>query len=165
MKKKTWYALYTKSRHERKVTDELEKKGITAYLPLIRTLRQWSDRKKKVEIPLISSYVFVNVNNKEYYDVLSIYGAVCYVTFEGKAAPIRASQIEVLKKAVDGNMSVERVDKCLKKGQKVKIISGPLKGCTGEYVKTKKKSNFVINMDNVGLIFKVEINADDVIKI
>jgi len=165
MREKFWYALYTKPRHEKRVTEELTKSGYTVYLPLIRTLRQWSDRKKKVEMPLISSYVFVNVNLKEYYEVLSVCGAVRYVSFEGKAAEIRDSQITALKKAVEGNMQIEVMQKCFEKGQKVRIISGVMRGCEGEFVGKRGRSSFIINLDNVGFVVKVKISADDVIRI
>jgi len=71
-----WYAVYTKSRTEKKLTGRLNEKGIESYLPLRKTLKQWSDRKKIVEEPLISSYVFVNIQNSRYYDVLNTQGAV-----------------------------------------------------------------------------------------
>ena len=165
MEKRNWYAVYTRSRSEKKVAEYMLDEGYNAYLPLIKTLRQWSDRKKKVEIPLISSYVFVNVSEREYYDVLNIEGAVCYVTFEGKAAPIRNSEIEALKMAVDGNMNIELVNEVIKTGQKVKVITGPMKGAEGEYLETVHKTNFIICMSNINFTLKVEINASDIIKI
>lgn len=165
MLKKTWYALYVRSRWEKKCAQQIEENGYTVYLPLIKTLRQWSDRKKMVEIPLISSYVFVNVNEKEYYNILETPGVVSYVTFEGKAAPIRESQIDIMRNAIEGNLKIEAVDRILKSGQKVKIISGPLKGNEGEYIETAHKSNFIISLSNIGFSLTVEINADDVIKL
>jgi transcriptional antiterminator RfaH len=132
---------------------------------LVKTLRQWSDRKKKVEIPLISSYVFVNVSEREYYSVLDVPGVVRYVTFEGKAAPIPENQIETLQKAIEGNLNVDMDSKKIKKGELVKIVAGPMRGATGEYIKTVHKSNFIINMSNIGFVLKIEVNAADVVKI
>ncbi|MBI9066062.1 MAG: UpxY family transcription antiterminator [Salinivirgaceae bacterium] len=165
MQEKTWYAIYTKSRAEKKVKELMEERGYEVYLPLIKTLRQWTDRKKMVEVPLISSYIFVCVSELEYYDILNTPGAVAYVTFEGKAAPIRGSQIETMRKAVDGKQNITLVNELLSKGQKVKIVSGPLKGSEGEYIETKHKCNFVINLSHIGFSLFVEVNAENVIKL
>ena len=83
------------------------KRGYEVYLPLIKTLRQWSDRKKKVEVPLIPSYIFVRVNSREYHEVIKTPGAVAFVTFEGKAARISENQMDTLKSAVDNSLNIE----------------------------------------------------------
>ena len=165
MIEKTWYAIYTRSRWEKKSAKLMEDSGYMVYLPLVKTLKQWSDRKKRVEIPLISGYVFVKVSEGDYYKILETPGVVCYVTFEGKAAPIRDSQIDAMRNAIEGNLKVEAVDDILETGQKVKIISGPMKGAEGEYVKIAHKTNFIINLSSIGFSLKVEINADDVVKV
>lgn len=139
--------------------------GYQVYLPLVKTLRQWSDRKKWVEVPLISSYVFVNISKCEYYNILNTPGVICYVTFEGKAAKIHDSQMEALRIAVEGNMPIELFTEKQKAGQKVKIIAGPMKGAEGEYVATKHKTNLIINMSQIGFSLKVEIHANHVVKI
>jgi transcriptional antiterminator RfaH len=87
-----WYAVYTRSRFEKQVLKGLQDQGIEAYLPLIKTVRQWSDRKKTVEVPLFSSYVFVHIDRRFYDQVLQTMGVVKYISFEGKTAtppPIR----------------------------------------------------------------------------
>jgi transcription antitermination factor NusG len=165
MEKRNWYAIYTRSRSEKKTAEAMQNNGYHVYLPLIKTLRQWSDRKKWVEIPLISSYIFVNVTEREYYAILDTPGVVCYVTFEGKAAPIRNSDIEALKMAINKNIPIELIAKPLKKGQKVKIIAGPMKGAEGEYVSTNHKTNFIINIRQIGFLLKVEIHDNHVVKI
>ena len=76
---------------------ELEEKGIETYLPLKKELRVWSDRKKWVESPLFTSYVFVKVSDREYHEAVNSDWAVCYVCFESRAVPIPDSQIESLK--------------------------------------------------------------------
>ncbi len=97
MNNKHWYALYTKSRNEKKVHQLLEEAGIESYLPLIKTLKQWSDRKKWVEEPLFKSYIFVQVQANQYYHVLNIPGIVRYITFEGKAVIVPEKQILAIK--------------------------------------------------------------------
>jgi len=85
---KIWYAVYTRSRTEKQTQELLLRSGIEVYLPLVKNLKQWSDRKKWVEEPLFRSYLFVHISPAEYYDVLNIPGAVRYITFEGKAVAI-----------------------------------------------------------------------------
>lgn len=160
-----WYAVYTRSRGEKKVAELMHKNGYQVYLPLVKTLRQWSDRKKKVEVPLISSYVFVKVSEKEYYSILNTPGALAYVTFEGKAAPIRESQMEAMRMAVEGNLDIELTQEGIGLGERVKIISGPMKGAEGEYIETVHKHNFIINLDHIGFSLKVEVGANDVVKL
>ena len=140
-------------------------RGFEVYLPLVKTLRQWSDRKKKVEVPLIASYIFVHVNNREYYDIINTPGAVAYVTFEGKAAKIPEDQIIAMRIAVDSNMQIELAKENIQAGERVKVIAGPLKGAEGEFVGEAHKRNFILNMINIGYTLKIEINASDVVKI
>jgi transcription antitermination factor NusG len=93
-----WYAIRVKSRTEKKVNADLLDLGIDSYLPLQRRLRIWSDRKKWVEMPLISGYVFVHISRKEYEIVLRTMNVVCYVFFQGKAAIINDKDILTLKR-------------------------------------------------------------------
>ena len=92
-----WYVVYTKSRSEKKTNERLEKIEIETYLPLIKTLRQWSDRKKKVEIPLINSYIFVKANKLNYTSILNTEGVINFIKFENKHASIPDNQINNLK--------------------------------------------------------------------
>ena len=92
-----WHALYTKSRAEKKALTELQSREIEAFLPLHRKLRQWSDRKKWVEMPLIPGYLFVKVSRREYDAALHSNYIVAYVKFEGSAAIIPEKQIVYLK--------------------------------------------------------------------
>ena len=83
---KSWYAIYVNSRHEKCVYNELKRKNIESSLPLTSVIRQWSDRKKKVEIPLFRGYVFVNINiQNEKLDVLQTEGVVKFVSFGNKS--------------------------------------------------------------------------------
>ena len=83
-----WYALYTRSRYEKKLNQDLMTRGIECYLPLKVEKKKWSDRVKVIEEPLLRGYLFVKVSNREYFNVLNANGAVSYVAFEGKAAAI-----------------------------------------------------------------------------
>ena len=92
-----WFALYTKSRNEKRVAENLAALGIEAYCPLVTTIKQWSDRKKKVESPLIPSYVFVKIEEANRKDVFQVAGVVHYVFWLGKPAIIISQEIEALK--------------------------------------------------------------------
>ena len=99
---KSWLANYVKSRAEKKVALEFQKFGIDHFLPLVKELRQWSDRKKWVEVPLFRSYIFVHIEPNEYFQVLQVTGAIRYITFEGKAAVIPNQQIEAIRYYLNG---------------------------------------------------------------
>jgi transcriptional antiterminator RfaH len=154
---KKWYALYVKSRAEKKVSAELDKLGIEHYLPLQKILKQWSDRKKWVEEPLFRSYLFVHINPSDYYHVLNIYGAVKYVSFEGKAVAVPVHQIEAIKYYLN-EKDPEREDEMeWEKGQDVEVISGSLTGLTGKLVEVKGKHKVYVEIEAVGSAILLEI--------
>ncbi len=145
-----WYALYTRSRYEKKVFGELTARGIEAYLPLNRTLRKWSDRNVWIEEPLIRSYVFVNVDAQKYPLALQVKGAVRFVFFEGKPAPIPGWQIEILKKALDTAKDYEITTMAYAPGDKVLIFKGAFSCFSGELLETQGKHKVIIKIDHIG---------------
>ena len=152
-----WYAVRVRSRTEKKVNAELFELGIESYLPLQRRLRIWSDRKKWVEMPLISGYVFVRISRKEYELVLSPYNVVCYVFFQGKAAVIHEKDILILKRMLGQNeLELEVTLEELKPGQMVEVISGPLCGMVGELIEFKGKNKVAVRIDPLGYTVLVE---------
>ena len=148
--KYNWYAIYTNPRAEKRVFQSLNDINVECYLPLQKRLRQWKDRKKWVEVPLISSYVFVKVSNKEYFNVLNIQGVSRYIFFEGKAAPIPEWQINIMKLALDIDPEVEATAENLMLGDPVEIIAGPFMGIKGKLIEYKGKKKVVIEIDNIG---------------
>jgi transcription antitermination factor NusG len=146
---KRWYAVYTKPRAEKRVYHRLAETGINAFLPLHKTLRQWSDRKKMVEVPLFTSYVFVHINAPDYDRVLRTNGVVKYVTFGGKAAAIPQDQIDNLKLIINSNADIEVTRKELKPGQQVEVTHGTLKGLRGELLKVSKKRRLLVRIDTI----------------
>jgi len=152
-----WFAIRVKSRSEKKVHSDLTEQKIEAYLPMQKKLRQWSDRKKWVEMPLISGYVFVYISRKEYETVLRTYNVVCYVYFEGKAAVIREEDINLLKRML-GQVEVELeiTLEQLKPGQMVEIISGPLCGVIGELIDFQGKNKVALRIPPLGYTVLVE---------
>jgi len=146
---KSWYALYTKSRNEKKAFESLTSAGIEAYLPLIKTLKQWSDRKKWVEEPLFRSYIFVHIDKSEYFKVLNIIGIVRYITFEGKAVPIPENQIQAIKQYVGNDFEPLDDIKDFNVGDKVEVIKGSLMGLQGRLISIKNKQKVKIEIDAI----------------
>lgn len=144
-----WYAIYTKPRHEKKVALELGKINIEAYLPLKTTLRQWSDRKKKVSEPLFSCYVFVRIKPADYYKVLNTPGVVRYITFEGKAVPIPEKQIQLIKNLLEYELETPEQAVFVHTGDQVEVIAGPMLGIRGEMVELAGKKRIIIQIKEI----------------
>jgi transcriptional antiterminator RfaH len=155
-----WYAAYTKSRSEKKAFEKLKGKGVEAYLPLRRSRHQWTDRLKWVEEPLIRSYIFIRTNESGYYDAINTPGLVCYVTFEGKAAPIPDRQIEMLKLLLKENAEMEISNERFEAGEKIIVISGTLVGMQGEMVEYRGKKKVLIRLGTTGTNILVTVNLD-----
>jgi transcriptional antiterminator RfaH len=145
---KRWYAVYTRSRAEKKVALQLEKSSIELYLPLQKTLRQWSDRKKIVYEPLFRSYVFVRVNNKDYFKVLNIFGSVRFVTIAHEAIPIPDCQIDAIRTYL-GELILDEPLTYFEVGDEVEVLYGALKGLRGELVSDKNMRKLIVRIDAV----------------
>ena len=119
--KKKWNAIYVSSRTEKKISELLNGKGIDAYVPIVKTMRQWSDRKKMVEMPLLNGYVFVKITSAENDKVMQTKGVVNFVRSEGKIAIIRDVEIDRLKQLVQlgYHLEVSGIDREYKEGDKV----------------------------------------------
>lgn len=122
-----WYVLYTKPKAEIKVADALEKMNVEVYCPTVSEIRQWTDRKKKVTIPLFRSYVFVRLREKDRHKVFEVSGVVRYLYWLGKPALVRDAEIETIQKWLNGD-ELEEVKVChLAPGDRVNIKSGVFK--------------------------------------
>ncbi len=152
-----WYAVYTTPRAEKKVSLRLEQQGISHYLPMTKTLRQWSDRKKMVESPLFGSYLFVHIHEADYYRVLNTNGVVRYVTFDGKAAEIPAYQIEIVKRLLHESVEMEVCSEPIGIGDPVEVMAGPLMGTLGVLVSHRGENRMAIKIDYVHTAILVNI--------
>ena len=122
-----WYVLYTKARSEKKVADSLQKMDMQVYCPLITQVRQWTDRKKKVEIPLFTSYVFVNLKEGERGKVFDVSGVVRYLYWLGKPAVVRDAEIDTIKQWLSGEEVEEISVGHISPGDTITIKSGAFK--------------------------------------
>lgn len=146
----TWFAIYTKPKYEKKVADRLEKSGIEVYCPMVTQIKQWSDRKKKVETPLIPSYVFVNIAEKNRNDVFDIPGVVRYLFWLGKPAIVRENEILALKESLKETFSAVEIFP-YKKGDIINISEGPFKGKEG-IIKQVGKNRVQLVLKELGML-------------
>ncbi|MCZ4221816.1 UpxY family transcription antiterminator [Pedobacter rhodius] len=152
-----WYPVYTRSRAEKKAYQELIRKNIIAYLPLKKELKQWSDRKKIVEEPLIKSYLFVYISAKEHAEVLMTNGIARFLYFSGQVASMPVQQIESLKLLLATDEELEVFDHNIKPGEKVIIKAGPFKDMVGELVSIHNKQRLILRLEHMG--FAININT------
>lgn len=125
-----WFVLYTKAKNEHKVTEGLEAIGITAFCPMVVEIHQWSDRKKKVKVPLIPNYVFVQLPERERDIVFSVPGIVRYLFWLGKPAIVYNREIETLQEWLQNDTMCVKVQN-LKPGDHFTITDGQFKGKEG----------------------------------
>lgn len=151
-----WYPIYTKSRSEKKAYTELQRKGIEAYLPLKVTVKQWSDRKKKVEEPLIKSYLFAYLSAKEHAEVLMTSGVARFVYFSGSIASIPEKQIEDLRLLLATESELELLDFEIAAGEQVLVHAGPFKGMVAELVSVKNKKSIILRLQNLGYSIQIK---------
>ncbi len=144
----SWYALYTRPRHEKKVFDQLLEKDIKAFLPVQRELRQWKDRRKWIEAPLFSGYVFVNIELKNKIYALETRGVVRMIGFGGQPTQIPDWQIEQLEQVI-GSGEELRLENYLKAGDYVEVTDGPLTGVRGFLREVRGESRVAILIDGI----------------
>lgn len=156
-----WYALYTRSRHEARVHQQLTRKSIESYLPLRKTLRQWSDRKKWIEEPLFRCYVFVRVNEVNQLAALQTYGSVRFVSFAGKPAIVQDREIETIRRVLQ---EIPEVESCppVSVGDMVEITMGPLMGIRGRLEEIQNQRRLVVSVDSIDQAFRFLVEATNI---
>jgi transcription antitermination factor NusG len=154
-----WYALYTRPRAEKLVFQRLVEEGIETFLPLQKTYRMWSDRKKLVEKPLLSSYIFVKTNNRNFPRVYKTNGVVRFISFEGQPVSIPQNQIDNLRLLINSDAEIEVSSEKFAMGDNVEVINGSLIGLTGELIKIGSKNRVVVRIDRLdqNLILKIPL--------
>lgn len=155
---KSWYAIYVRSRHEKCVYDELKQRGIESSLPLMKITRQWSDRKKKVDVPLFRGYLFVNIDiRKEKLPVLQTDGVVKFVTFCKKTVSIPEEQMFWLDQLLLSEFNLTS-ETDFPTGAEVDVMFGPLKGLRGKVKQKNSESRLVVWFDSIMQGVSVEID-------
>ena len=149
MEKKLWYAIYTKARNEKKVAELLSREGIEHFLPLIKRERIWSDRKKIVELPLFTSYLFVCVGFSEQYTVVNTPGVVRFISFENRKVPVREQQIEAIRVFIETGEDITLDEADYKTGKRVRVIAGSMKGLEGTLIEHLGKQKVKVEVDAI----------------
>ena len=156
-----WYAIWTRSRHEQVVRDQLERKGYEAFLPTIPRWSRWKDRKKKIDWPLFPGYCFARFDPAERLPILKCTGVVSIVSFDGEVVPIPEVEIESIRRLVRSDL---QYDPCplIKEGTMVEVTHGPLTGVSGRLVRKGTNARLILAVDLIGQAVSVEVDAADV---
>jgi transcription antitermination factor NusG len=156
-----WFAVWTRSRHERTVFEQLTDRGIEAFLPTTPRWSRWKDRKKKIEWPLFPGYCFARFTPAGRLPVLKCAGVVSIVSFNGELAPVPDQAIEGIRTLVNSALPC---DPCpmLKAGMMVEVVHGPLKGVIGRLQRKGSQARLVLSVDLIGRGVSVQVDAADV---
>lgn len=156
-----WYAVWTRSRHEKAVRDQLEQREYEVFLPTITQWSRWKDRKKQVEWPLFPGYCFVRFNGVDRLPILKVDGVVTIVGVEGHPSPIPAIEIDSIRQLIASELAF---DPCplIKEGMMVEVKAGPLKGVVGRLMRKGSHARLVLSVDLIGQAVSVEVDAADV---
>jgi len=158
-----WYALLTRARHEKVVAHKLRERGVTTFLPMFTEVRRWSDRRKSIEFPLFSCYVFAKLtaSNEGRLAALCVDGVFSIVGARGEGSPIPDEQIDAVRKLMEQRLPWH-AHPFLKIGQRVRIRSGALQGVEGILVSRSGESTLVISIDAIQRSLAVRVEGYDV---
>ena len=157
-----WFAVWTRSRHEQVVREQLERKRVEAFLPMITRWSHWKDRKKKIDWPLFPGYCFAKFDPEDVLPILKCTGVVNIVSFEGKPAAIPEQELDSVRLLIGSEL---QYDPCpmIHEGMMVEVTHGPLKGVVGRLTrKDAPKARLVISVNLIGQAVSVEVDAADV---
>jgi transcription termination/antitermination protein NusG len=156
-----WYALHTRSRHEKVVRDQLTAKGVPNLLPLWRKRSIWKDRVKMIDVPLFSGYIFCHFPLKHRIEVLQTIGVVRIVGLNGQAVPVPEEQIQAVQTMVGKQLHYDP-HPFLREGMRVRVVRGVLKGAEGVLLAKKQHYRLVISIDLIQKAVAVDIDSADV---
>jgi transcriptional antiterminator RfaH len=152
MKTQGWHVVFVKSHHEKKVDTRLKQLNIDSFLPTVSTLRQWSDRKKKVTVPLFPGYVFVNIGStNDYGKALSVSGVLNFLYQDSKFALVKENEMINIQRILKLNTitDIEATSLAPKVGDSVKITEGPLQGVECHILNTNNKNRILVSIQSI----------------
>ena len=156
-----WYALHTRSRHEKVARDQLTAKGITNLLPLWRKRSVWKDRVKMIDVPLFSGYMFGYFPLQHKLEVLQTVGVVRIVGLNGQPIPVPEEQIQAVQAMITHRLHYDP-SPFLQEGMRVRVKRGVLTGAEGILVSKKQHYRLVISVDLIQKSVAVDIDSADV---
>ena len=159
-----WYALRTRTRHEKVVRDQLLQQGIEPLLPTVKRLSQWKDRKKEVEVPLFAGYCFVRFSATQKLPVLKTTGVVDIVGGGQRPEPIPDEEISAIQTLMTSVLPYDP-HPYLQEGMKVEVIRGPLQGVHGILLRKDKRHRLILGVRLIQQAAAVEINVGDVVPV
>lgn len=156
-----WYAVRTRSRHEKVVRDQLTAKGVEPFLPLWMRWSRWKDRRKQIATPLFPGYCFARFQLSQKLQVLKTPGVVGIVGTNGVIEPVPPAEIEAVRTLVNGPL---RYDPCpfLTEGMEVEVVRGPLMGVRGRLLRKDRAARLVISVTLIRQAASVEIDVGDI---
>lgn len=160
-----WYALSTRSRHEKLAYEELNRRGIYAFLPLRRITRRWSDRMRIIEEPLFRGYLFVHASLSDRWEILGARGIVRFVgPSAARPFSIPEKEINAVRLFIENDLSVDPYP-YLKEGERVYVRSGPCRGVEGFIIRKGHHSRLIVSVDLLSRSVSVEVDAANVEKL
>jgi transcription antitermination factor NusG len=159
-----WYAVYTCANHEKRVASQFALRTVEHFLPLFATIRRWKDRRKRLELPLFSGYLFARLALRDRLRVLEIPSVVKLVGFNGRPAALSEVEIETLRRTLAPQLRAQP-HPYLNKGKRVRIVNGPLAGAEGILVREKSGCRVVLSLDLIRRAASVEVDVADVERI
>ena len=155
---KQWIVVRSKPRSEKVAYKEMINKNIEAYLPMLKERRKWSDRKKWVEFPLFSSYLFARIDIKNSIFVLQTQGVNTIIKFGEKIAVVQDDVIKAMRLAIEGGYQLEPTEYFVE-GNLVEVIAGPMKGVSGIVARLKGQSRLIIKIDAIQQALSIQIES------
>jgi transcription antitermination factor NusG len=157
----SWFAVWTRSRHESTAFRQLIGKGLPAFLPTIPRWSHWKDRRKRIEWPLFPGYCFVRIDPAESLRVRSCVGVVSIVSFAGRPAPVADREIESIRTLVTSDLRFDP-SPLIEEGDPVEVVRGPLRGVVGRLVRKSGQARLVLSVGLIGQGVTVDVDAADV---
>lgn len=154
---KEWFAFYCSSRHEKKAKERLESQGFEVFLPLITTIKQWSDRKKKVEEPLIKGYIFVHCLEHEFSKVRQVNGIVAPIRLAGKYGYLKPKEKEGLERLIASGVYAELEGENISEGDEIIVIEGPLKGLEGKSLSNSDSTRIYVEVNSLKITLRLHL--------
>ena len=152
---KNWYVVYTKPKWEKKVAEKLAEVGIECYCPLITQIKQWSDRKKAVEVPLFTSYVFVQLEDSYRNSVFQISGVVRYLFWLGKPAIVKDGEIEIIKTSLSAPNISDISVTSIQVGDRIKLETGAFSN-QDAIVQEISNTYYTLVLESLGCVLKIK---------